>query len=58
MKIMTVQEAADAAGVTVSAVRMAIRRGKLRAARFGKSHAITEQDFDQWRADTRPKTRA
>jgi excisionase family DNA binding protein len=58
MKLMTVQDAAEAAGVTESAVRMAILRKRLRSTRFGKAHMIAEADFEEWRKSTRPKVRA
>jgi excisionase family DNA binding protein len=53
MKLMTTEEAAEAAGVTVSAVRMAILRKRLRSTRFGKAHMIAEADFEEWRENTR-----
>lgn len=58
MKIMTVAEAAQAAGVSISAVRAAIRRGKLRTERLGKVHVITQAEYDRWRETTRPYIRA
>ena len=57
MKIMTVAEAADTAGVSISAVRAAIRRGNLRTERLGKVHVITQAEFERWRETTRTYTR-
>jgi excisionase family DNA binding protein len=46
MRMMTTQEAADELGVSVRRITELIRTGRLPSERFGKAHAIREEDLE------------
>ena len=53
-KWMTPADVAERCGVTVMAVWAWIRRGKLKAYRFGRSYRIDARDFEQFMKDASP----
>jgi excisionase family DNA binding protein len=55
-KLLTYQEVAASAGISVSAVRQAVSRGEVTPSYFGRKPLIKATEFDRW-VDTFPAER-
>ena len=54
-KWLTPAEIAEQCGVTTMAVWAWVRRGKLKAYRFGRSYRIDESDFRDFMENAKPR---
>lgn len=54
---LSTKEAAEKAGLTMSAVTLAINSQRLSARRVGREWLIHEDDFEEWMREYRPKPR-
>jgi len=52
---LTVEEVAAQKGCSVQAVRAALREGRLKGRRFGRSWAVEEAQAEQWNPRNYPR---
>lgn len=52
MKYLTMAEAADRLGLSVSTVRHQAQAGRLRAAKAGRDWLVTEREVERYRAES------